>query len=480
MADSDDEYVCLALPHQDTLNYMFDAIKDFVAQTVDLVFTANGLEISKSDTADIMQVMMKLTKPCIESAGGLYEYKTSEPAVDVCVNVGLLSNVFKSAVSQGDIVEMRVFASKANYIQIIERNVNTGKCIKSDLKITKSNDRSPDYTALTMYDSCITMESVEFYDNIKKLCITESGTVRFYCSSGEGTADHVMSLSTSGFIADAALTIRLLDSTDALNLLQSREDSKTTVAADDTIMTIDPMQSSSMEKRVSCVKRGSALFCKERTTRIRVDEDFPLSFVKRVAQAKAVAKYISILTSGQKSVSNQVITLSFDTEIGYLRFMLASKEKNAEVRSSVPQPVFVMDSLSERVNDACKEKCNAIKRKRTRRVWSHKGITTAASAATAATAAPKRRKYARKSKAAEPTATDEIKPKKPKKAKKTDDGGNDRVDALDPTKQTTIKVENGIPRVGPPDVAAAATTTRDRNIRRLTEILQQKTTTTLL
>jgi len=428
VSTDDDEYVCLALPHQDTLNYMFDAMNGFV-HTVDLIFTAEGLSISKSDTAGMVHVKMFLSETSIRNAGGLYEYKTQCGTVDVCVNVELLSNVFKTAASQGDIVEIRIFADKPNEVQIIERNVNTGKAIKSEVKVIDTDGKSPDNASPSTYDSCITMESVEFYDNIKKLCITESKTVRFYCNSSD---NQVMSLSSFGLFANTVLTIQLLDSNEALEQLKileastppstkkPRRSSKQAAAAapasadvntvpiDSKIMTVDPMESSSLERRFSCVKRGSALFCKDpKIPAITVDEDFPLAFIMRIAKAKAVSKYISILTCADPRCLHQFITLSFDTEIGCVRFTLVSKVKNTETRSIVPTPVFVADSLSKRVNEACKEKCNAIKRKRTRRVWSHKEDTAACSATLPAAAAEapvsRRRKYTRKTE----TPTDE-------------------------------------------------------------------------
>lgn len=538
-----EDYVCLAISNQDTLNSMFDAIKDFV-QEVNIKFTAEGMEIVNQDSTGVVVVLVQLLLPNIVRAGGLYEYKTAVSSVEVCLNVKLISTTLKSAVSQGDIVEIRILASEPNFVNIIERNVNTRKCIKTKVRVIKSdNEQTDDYVNKLRYDSCITMESVEFYDNIKKLSITESSTMRLWCDG------NVLSFSSVGQFSNIMLNVELQKSEDAMRLanaaaaqkvkqermkraqLSSQSDtaqpslssssflpaadvvsnltdaaqqqqqqpqikkepgddntqdrridesSTTTITAATTeqprqeqteceqqlkpfieasVMTVDPMQSTSLEKRFSCIKRGSALYCRKtdgseqqkQQQQEVTDEDYPLSFLMRIAKSKAVSKYISILGSS----TFPIVTLSFDTEIGSLRFILASKEKNKEMRAVCATPKYVLDPLSVRVDEACKEKCNSIKRKRTRRVWSRKeAMTTNTSVTTSSScvAAPRRSGGASKrapAKKRTTTATNGGRGKTASRNKKT----------KEETKEERGQTTNNVVKTEPMDVTTDATTT---------------------
>lgn len=535
-----EDYVCLAISNQDTLNSMFDAIKDFV-QEVNIKFTAEGMEIVNQDSTGVVVVLVQLLLSNIVRAGGLYEYKTAVSSVEVCLNVKLISTTLKSAVSQGDIVEIRILASEPNFVNIIERNVNTRKCIKTKVRVIKSdNEQTDDYVNKLRYDSCITMESVEFYDNIKKLSITESSTMRLWCDG------NVLSFSSVGQFSNIMLNVELQKSEDAMRLANaaaaqkvkqermkraqslsqsdaapppppsslstadvppslsdaaqqqqpqikkepgdvSTQDTHTTDESSSTttivatteqsrqeqteceqqlkpfieasVMTVDPMQSTSLEKRFSCIKRGSALYCRKtdgseqqkQQQQEVTDEDYPLSFLMRIAKSKAVSKYISILGSS----TFPIVTLSFDTEIGSLRFILASKEKNKEMRAVCATPKYVLDPLSVRVDEACKEKCNSIKRKRTRRVWSRKeAMTTNTSVTTSSScvAAPRRSGGASKRAPAKKRTTTAANGGRKKTApmnKKTNEE----------TKEEGGQTTNNVVKTEPMDVTTDATTT---------------------
>jgi len=169
------------------------------------------------------------------------------------------------------------------------------------------NDQTDDYVNKLKYDSCITMESVEFYDNVKKLSITESSTMRLWCDW------NVLSLSSSGQFSNIMLNVELQKAQDLIAGTKSAEVDPATSGAvssqmasaceakkdetesksgpmDASVMTVDPMNSSSLEKRFSCIKRGSALYCRkpreDKTDAIVTDEDYPLSFVMRIAKSK--------------------------------------------------------------------------------------------------------------------------------------------------------------------------------------------------
>ncbi|MDD5755574.1 MAG: hypothetical protein PHN45_12605 [Methylococcales bacterium] len=496
---TEDDYVCLAMSHQDTLNSMFDAIKDFV-QEVNIRFTKDDMEIIKADNTGVVMVSMKLSKKDIETAGGLYVYKTGVSCVEVCLNVKLLSNVFKSAVSQGDIVEIRVVASESNFVHIIERNVNTLKSIKSSVRVIKSDTvEDNDYVHKLVYSGCITMESVEFYDNIKKLCITESNTVRLFCDGD------TLSMSAAGQFTNIMLDVHLHSASEALKMMadevntkrrmrkdRARQTSQIQSSSNDVpcdvnmdVMTVDPMLSSSLEKRFACIRRGSALFCKTNADAVvNVDEDYPLSFLMRIAKSKSVSKTISMLINDEYPV----ITLSFDTEIGCLRFILGSKEKNIEMRQNVPLPKCVIDSLSKQVDEACKDKCNSIKRKRTRRVWSRKDTSAPLSKeqacsddrqSSAKTTPRERRKYVRKNKHTNVTVKDEdVTAIAFKPACERSVSSDEKMKHTKHSKQRTLIIQDGMPLVHPSNVVddvkeqqSNELTSQQQNLRRLRMIL---------
>ena len=138
-------------------------------------------------------------------------------------------------------------------------------------------------------------------------------------------------------------------------------------------LTVDPSASSSLERRFSCVRPGTAVVCRAPgLAGPNLDAFYPLSFVMRIAKAKAVSRCVALNLSD----AVPVICFSYDTEIGSLRFVLASKDesKATDVDREVAAvaPKYVPDALSERVDEACRAKCNMAKRKRTRRVWSRR------------------------------------------------------------------------------------------------------------
>lgn len=368
--DEEVEYVCLALSSQDTLNSMFDSIKDFT-QEVKIKFTGGGMEIISQDTTGVVVVLLNITTGNILRSGGFYEYKTSVPCVEACVNVKLMSTIFKSAISQGDIVELRILASEPNFINVIERNINTLKCTSSKIKVIKP-EATPnvDYVKSIKYDNCVSMESVEFYDIIKKLCITESNSVRFWCDG------KVISMSAAGQFASTELSLVLENVCSPDCLTPKNCDKERThdqhLPPVERVYTVDPMDSFNLEKRCRAVKRGTALFCTRSQERMQVDEIYPLAFIQRISKSKSVSKIISILTTDD----HRIITLSYDTEIGSLRFVVAYKQKSKD-EPETDRPVSCNpDKISTRVDEACKERCNSMKRKRTRRVWSRKDQQT--------------------------------------------------------------------------------------------------------
>lgn len=382
-SDDDVEYVCLALSNQDTLNAMFDAIKDFV-QEVNIKFTKNGMEMLNTDSTEIVHVFIELPVANIARSGGSYVYNTGADCVEICLNVKLISTIFKTAISQGDIVEIRIYASELNCVHIIERNVNTRRSIASKVKVIKiDTHQSIDYVRAITYDSCISLESVELYDNIKKLCITESNVVRFWCN-GE-----IVHLAAHGQFTTIKMNIHLdathtcLPTTTCTGPNGQPDDDGhqvgTTVSNEtphDTIFVTDPLRCSSLDLRYSEIRRGSALLCaSDKVTPLHMDEQFPLNFVMRIAKAKSVSKIASILLSD----SYPVITFSYDTEIGSLRFILSPVERDPAVVFSEPE--YTLDHISERIDTTCKDRCNAMKRKRTRRVWSRKDRSPTTSSA---------------------------------------------------------------------------------------------------
>lgn len=394
-ASGDDvEYVCLALSNQDTLNAMFDAIKDFV-QEVNIKFTKNGMEMLNTDSTEIVHVFIELPLANIARSGGSYVYNTTTDCVEICLNVKLISTIFKTAISQGDIVEIRIYASELNCVHIIERNVNTRRSISSKVKVIKiDTHQSIDYVRAITYDSCISLESVELYDNIKKLCITESNVVRFWCN-GE-----IVHLAAHGQFTTIKMNIhldathaRLASSSTTTNMAtsQSGDDASkphslvSDAAPQDTVFVTDPLRCSSLDLRYAEIRRGSALLCaSDKTTPLRMDEQFPLNFVMRIAKAKSVSKIASILLSD----SYPVITFSYDTDIGSLRFILSPVERDPAVVFS--EPDYVLDQISERIDTTCKDRCNAMKRKRTRRVWSRKDHSPTSTSATSSSLSSQR------------------------------------------------------------------------------------------
>ena len=440
-------YVCMAMCSQDTLNAMFEAIRDFV-QEVTVTFTEDRVTVVNEDTTGGVVVCISMPADKIRASGGLYEYRCSEPRKRACVDVKRLSSVFKAPVRQGDIAELRLLESEPMLIHVIERNVNTGESKATSVRLIDPNpDADVGYVDSIAYETCVTMESVEFYDSVKKLCTTESTTVRVWCDGAAMAMSAcgrfipcitwTMQLRPAGEVAkelnDAAVAAEALAasrsshgrshshaassgahrSTPAAAAAAGQDYSSSSASSSPSssdapspqdvaassgggvgasavatatqtpprqepwvtegALTVDPSASSSLERRFGCVRPGTAIICrKPGMTGPDLDAFYPLSFVMRIAKAKAVSRCVALNLSD----TVPVICFSYDTEIGSLRFVLASKDESKatdvdrEVASVAPK--YVPDALSERVDEACRAKCNMAKRKRTRRVWSRR------------------------------------------------------------------------------------------------------------
>lgn len=443
-------YVCMAMCSQDTLNAMFEAIRDFV-QEVTVTFTEDRVTVVNEDTTGGVVVCISMPADKIRASGGLYEYRCSAPRKRACVDVKRLSSVFKAPVRQGDIAELRLLESEPMLMHVIERNVNTRESKATSVRlIDPSADADVGFVDSISYETCVTMESVEFYDSVKKLCTTESTTVRVWCDGAS------MAMSACGrFIPCITWTMQLRPALDVAREVNEAAAAAEVAAATrvashggggvprsrsrpsqacavhtasppssasptssssassspaspqspppprvppppraltngdrpgahtpdglprwlvaEDALTVDPSAASSLERRFSCVRPGTAIVCRAKNLNSpSLDAFYPLSFVMRIAKAKAVSRCVALNLSD----AVPVICFSYDTEIGSLRFVLASKDESkatdVDREATAAAPKYVPDALSERVDEACRAKCNMAKRKRTRRVWSRK------------------------------------------------------------------------------------------------------------
>jgi hypothetical protein len=302
---------------------MFESASWFVHE-VNLQFSPAGLEMLRADNTDVLFVGLHFPVERILETGGIYDYDTDQPRVNVGVNLKMISAMLKRT-SVDDTIGFVVDADEPGFIKIIEANTRTTKYSLNKLRTIHISD-TDQYNDLNnvKYTSSIVMESTMFADIIKKLDIVDSDSIRVWCDG-----KRLVFSSRSSFV-ESTLQVEL--SEDSSMPVTSKAPDGVLVAAVKSVEPgINPAEHSTVIPQcppgdkitpAGIITNGAAAEDGQ-TVRWPLDEEYPKDFLVRIAKAKNASRKITMHLSKFFSA----LTMSYDTYIGSLRFILAPKKK---------------------------------------------------------------------------------------------------------------------------------------------------------
>lgn len=326
----DHEYIEFRSYHSDKIKAMFESADVFV-QEVKLRFTENGLYFISNDNIGIVLIALYLPSSFIRETGGKYIYNTKMPCVDIGLNLKYLADLLKRT-GQDDTIGFHVDVMDDENITIIEANAKTKKYSEHKLRQITVAD-TVDYEELNKvtYETSILMDSTMFNDNIKKLNIIKSETVRLWCD-GER-----LIMMSKGAFAETKIQIVCKKSDPTPQSSTQYEVEPNQIPQVSTGTTADESSSQNqmgmMGNATSDLSDVNQNLQMGQTIKWPMDQEYPKEYLTKIAKAKSVSRKIALLLSKRCPA----LTLVYDTFIGSIRYILAPFHSTlGDIKLSLP------------------------------------------------------------------------------------------------------------------------------------------------